>query len=139
MADSRAITLAASVYEACHNIGMPECNVHLAHAVVYFSLAPKSNALYVAYEKVKKDAMEQLAEPVPLQLRNAPTRLMEELHYGEGYQYAHDTEEKLTTLQCLPDSLEGRCYYNPTDQGSEVRVKERLERIKEWKRQNRAK
>ncbi len=138
MADSRAITLAVSVYQACHDIGMPECNVNLAHAVVYFSLAPKSNALYTAYGRVRKDALEQLAEPVPLQLRNAPTRLMEELHYGEGYQYAHDTEEKLTTLQCLPDSLEGKSYYRPTEQGSEVRVKERLERIKEWKRNNRA-
>ena len=107
--------------------------------MVYFSLAPKSNALYTAYERVKKDALEQLAEPVPLQLRNAPTRLMEELHYGEGYQYAHDTEEKITTLQCLPDSLEGREYYRPTTQGTEARVKERLERIKEWKRQNRGK
>ena len=136
MADNRAITLATSVYQACHDIGMPECNVNLAQAVVYFSLAPKSNSLYVAYERVRKDALEQIAEPVPLQLRNAPTRLMKELHYGEGYQYAHDSEEKLTTLQCLPDSLKGKNYYCPTEQGAEVRYKERLEQIKEWKRKN---
>ena len=137
MADSRAITLATSVYQACHDIGMPECNVSLAHAVVYFSLAPKSNALYLAYGRVRKDALEQIAEPVPLQLRNAPTKLMAELHYGEGYQYAHDTEEKITTLQCLPDALEGKRYYIPTTQGSEAKVKERLELIREWKRKQR--
>ena len=92
MADSRALEIAVSVYQACHFIGMPECSVHLTHAVVYFSLAPKSNSLYMAYESAKKDAQNMRAEPVPLQIRNAPTKLMKELHYGEGYQYAHDTE-----------------------------------------------
>ena len=91
MADSRALEIAVAAYQACHFIGMPECSVHLTHAVVYMSLAPKSNALYVAYETAKKDALTQLSEPVPLVIRNAPTRLMQELDYGKGYQYAHDT------------------------------------------------
>ena len=90
---------------------MPECSVHLTEAVVYLSLAPKSNALYMAYERAKKDALSMLAEPVPLVLRNAPTRLMKELNYGKGYQYAHSTREKLTDMQCLPDSLKGKEYY----------------------------
>ena len=133
MADSRAIELAVAAYQACHFIGMPECSVNLTHAVVYLSLAPKSNALYTAYEQAKRDALEQLAEPVPLQIRNAPTRLMKELHYGEGYQYAHDAADKLTDMQCLPDSLLGRKYYRPTDQGSEAKVRERLARIEQWR------
>ena len=108
MADSRALEIAVAAYQACHFIGMPECSVHLTHAVVYLSLAPKSNALYVAYESAKKDALTQLSEPVPLVIRNAPTRLMKELEYGKGYQYAHDTADKLTDMQCLPDSLKGR-------------------------------
>ena len=137
MADSRAIEIATAVYQACHFIGMPECSVHLTHAVTYLSLAPKSNALYVAYETAKRDALEMLDEPVPLQIRNAPTRLMKDLHYGEGYQYAHDTEDKLTTMQCLPDALQGRKYYIPTAQGSEVRVQERLRPIEQWRAQKR--
>ena len=108
MADSRALEVAVAAYQACHFIGMPECSVNLTHAVTYLSLAPKSNALYTAYEAAKADAQRMLAEPVPLVIRNAPTALMAELHYGEGYQYAHDTEMKLTDMQCLPDSLEGR-------------------------------
>lgn len=135
MADSRALQLAVSAYQACHFIGMPECDVILTHIVTYLSLAPKSNALYVAYGRAKRDAVKMLAEPVPLQIRNAPTRLMKELHYGEGYQYAHDTEDKLTDMQCLPDSLQGRKYYQPTEQGSEARVKERLHQIEAWRRQ----
>ena len=137
MADSRAIEIATAVYQACHFIGMPECSVHLTHAVTYLSLAPKSNALYVAYETAKRDALEMLDEPVPLQIRNAPTRLMKDLHYGAGYQYAHDTQDKLTTMQCLPDALQGRKYYIPTAQGSEVRVQERLRQIEQWRAQKR--
>ena len=138
MADSRGLEIAVAAYQACHFLGMPECNVHLTHAVTYLSLAPKSNALDVAYHAAKQDAMGMLAEPVPLQIRNAPTRLMKELHYGEGYQYAHDTEEKLTAMRCLPDSLEGREYYRPTTQGKEARVKEWLEKIKAWRREHRS-
>ncbi len=139
MADSRALEVAVLAYQACHFIGMPECNVTLTHAVTYLALAPKSNALYCAYEAAKRDAQEMLAEPVPLQIRNAPTALMKDLHYGEGYVYAHDTEEKLSAMQCLPDALLDRRYYIPTTQGSEARAKERLERIAAWKREHREK
>lgn len=133
MADSRALQITVAAYQACHFIGMPECSVHLTHAAVYLSMAPKSNALYMAYEQAKQDAAQMLAEPVPLQIRNAPTQLMRELHYGEGYEYAHDTQEKLTTMECLPESLRGRRYYIPTEQGSETKVKDRLEQILRWK------
>ncbi|ERJ01062.1 AAA family ATPase [Bittarella massiliensis] len=136
MADSRALEVAVAAYQASHFIGMPECSVNLAHAVTYLSLAPKSNALYAGYESAKKDALGMLAEPVPLQIRNAPTRLMKELHYGEGYEYAHDADEKVTAMQCLPDSLLGKRYYQPTDQGSEKRYRERLEQIERWKREH---
>ena len=131
IADSRALEIAVAAYQACHFNGMPECNVNLTHAVTYLTLAPKSNALYVAYEEAKSDALQMLAEPVPLQIRNAPTKLMQDLDYGKGYQYAHDTEEKLTSMQCLPDSLAGRNYYRPTRQGAEARVKEHMELIEE--------
>ena len=110
LADPGALTQAVAAYQACHFLGMPEGTVHLTQAVVYMARAPKSNALYVAYESAKKDARTQLAEPVPMQLRNAPTKLMAELGYGEGYKYAHDYAEKKTDMQCLPDSLLGRKY-----------------------------
>ena len=110
LADPGALTQAVAAYQACHFLGMPECTVHLTQVVVYMARAPKSNALYVAYESAKKDARTQLAEPVPMQLRNAPTKLMAELGYGEGYKYAHDYAEKKTDMQCLPDSLLGRKY-----------------------------
>ncbi len=133
LADPRALELAVAAFQACHLIGMPECSVHLTQAVVYLSLAPKSNALYMAYENAKRDAVTQLAEPVPLHIRNAPTKLMKELGYGKGYQYAHDAVDKLTDMRCLPDSLLGKVYYEPTEQGLESRFKERLEQIKAWK------
>ena len=136
MADSRAIEIAVAAYQACHFIGMPECTVNLTHAVVYLSMAPKSNALYMAYESAKKDAARMLAEPVPLHLRNAPTKLMQELNYGKGYQYAHDTSDKLTNMQCLPETLKDRRYYRPTEQGSEARVKQRMQQIIQWHRQH---
>ena len=132
LADPRALELAVAAYQACHFIGMPECTVHLTQAAVYMSLAPKSNALYTAYGSAKKDALSQLAEPVPLNIRNAPTKLMKEIGYGKGYQYAHDTEEKLTDMQCLPDSLLGKEYYHPTEQGLEAKFKARLQQIKNW-------
>lgn len=136
LADPRALEIAVSAYQACHFIGMPECSVHLTEAVVYMSLAPKSNALYVAYERAKKDALTMLAEPVPLVIRNAPTKLMKELDYGKGYQYAHDTADKLTNMQCLPDSLLGKEYYHPTEEGTEAKFKARLEEIKDWKKKH---
>ena len=134
LADPHALEIAIAAYQACHFIGMPECSVNLTEAVIYMSLAPKSNAMEVAYNTAKTDAIKELAEPVPLVIRNAPTKLMRELNYGKGYQYAHDTEEKLTNMQCLPDSLLGREYYCPTEQGLEAKYKAKLEKIKEWKR-----
>ncbi|MBR1662661.1 MAG: replication-associated recombination protein A [Acidaminococcaceae bacterium] len=139
MADPKALEIAVAAYQACHFIGMPECTVHLTEAVVYMALAPKSNAMEVAYNTARADALNMIAEPVPLVIRNAPTKLMKELNYGKGYQYAHDTEEKLTNMQCLPDSLLGKCYYRPTEEGFEAKYKERLRQIKEWKRQHGAK
>ena len=133
MADSHALTLAVAAYQACHFLGMPECDVHLAHAVVYLSMAPKSNSLYSACEACKADIKELPAEPVPLHICNAPTDLMKKMDYGKGYIYAHDTEEKLTKMKCLPESLEGKRYYRPGTQGEEDRVRERLEQILEWK------
>lgn len=137
LADPRALEMAVAAYQACHFIGMPECTVHLTQAVVYLSLAPKSNALYTAYNAARSDALSQMAEPVPLVLRNAPTRLMKELDYGKGYQYAHDAEDRLTAMQCLPDSLADRTYYHPTDQGLEPRFKARLDQIRDWKNRHR--
>ena len=134
MADPNALLLANAVFEACHDLGMPECDVHITHAVVYLAMAPKSNALYLACEAAKSDIRKMPAEPVPLQIRNAPTKLMKELDYGKGYQYAHDTAEKVTKMVCLPDSLKDRLYYRPTDQGREKAVAEKLAALREWKK-----
>lgn len=137
LADTNALNVAINVYHACHFIGMPECNVHLTEAVIYMSLAPKSNACDVAYMLASKDARETIAEPVPLVIRNAPTKLMKELDYGKGYQFAHDYDNKLTTMECLPPSLIGKTYYYPGKYGSEIKLKQRLEKLKEWKRVHR--
>ena len=133
LADPQALPLAVAAYQACHFIGMPECNVNLSQTVIYLSMAPKSNSAYVAYEACKADAQNTLAEPVPLVIRNAPTRLMEELNYGKGYQYAHSCPEKLARMQCLPDNLKDRQYYHPTEEGCEKKWKEKLEQIKKWR------
>lgn len=130
LADPKALDIALAAYNASHYIGMPECNVHLTQAVVYLSLAPKSNALYTAYNKAKEDAQKTFAEPVPLHLRNAPTKLMSDLNYGKGYRYAHNYEDKITNMQCLPDNLKERQYYIPTNQGVEKNIKERLDNLK---------
>lgn len=134
LADPRALEIAVAAFTACRLIGVPECNVHLTEAVIYMALAPKSNAMEAAYLTARKDALEHLAEPVPLVIRNAPTSLMKDIGYGKGYQYAHDYKDKLTTMQCLPDSLKDKTYYHPTEQGVEGRFKQRLEYIKNWKR-----
>ncbi len=134
MADPRALGVAVAASQAAHLLGMPECSVNLAQAVVYMACAPKSNALYRAYSEAQGDAQKTVAEGVPLHLRNAPTRLMKEVGYGEGYRYAHDYAEKTTDMQCLPDNLKDRVYYTPTDQGAEKRVAERLEYLKKLKR-----
>ena len=139
MADTHALPLAVAAFEACKNIGMPECNVILTEAVVYMSLAPKSNALEVAYNEAAKDALEGIAEPVPLYIRNAPTNLMKDLGYGEGYLYAHDFEEKLTPMVCLPPSLKDKRYYRPSKQGMEAKYGPRLEAILKWKEEHRKK
>ena len=136
LADPRALEIAVAAFTACRLIGVPECNVHLTEAVIYMALAPKSNAMETAYLTARKDALEHLAEPVPLVIHNAPTSLMKDIGYGKGYQYAHDYKDKLTTMQCLPDSLKDKTYYHPTEQGVEGRFKQRLEYIKEWKRKH---
>ena len=128
LADTNALNVAVNAFHACHFIGMPECSVHLTEAVIYLSLAPKSNSAYMAYEHAKADALHNMAEPVPLVIRNAPTRLMKDLDYGKGYRYAHDEEGKIAAgMQCLPDSLVGTEYYAPTEEGREGLFKERLE------------
>ena len=133
LADPRALEIAVAAYQACRYIGVPECNVHLTEAVIYLSLAPKSNAMEVAYLSAAADARTMLAEPVPLVIRNAPTKLMKELDYGKGYQYAHEAAEHITNMQCMPDALADRTYYHPTDQGVEGRFRERLDAIKKWR------
>lgn len=133
LADPRALQVAVDAYQACHFIGMPECDVCLAEAVVYMAMAPKSNALEKGTIAAKKDIKDKPAQPVPLQIRNAPTQLMADLDYGKGYQYAHDTEEKVARMQCLPDELAGTRYYDPTEQGEEKRIKHKLDALLRWK------
>ena len=133
LAEPNALALCMAARDAIDFIGMPEGNLALAQAVVYLSIAPKSNALYTAYGAVQQDVEQTAAEPVPLHLRNAPTGLMKNLGYGKDYQYAHDSEEKVTDMQCLPDSLRDRVYYHPTSEGVEKRIRERLEEIKRLK------
>ena len=133
LADPNALSLSMAAKEAVDFIGLPEGNLALAQAVVYMSVAPKSNALYTAYGSVKDDVEHTAADPVPLHLRNAPTKLMKEIGYGKGYDYAHDHEEKVANMECLPENLRGRRYYYPTDQGVEKRIQERLEQIRKIK------
>lgn len=129
MADSRAMEICVAAYQACHYLGMPECNVHLTHAVVYCALAPKSNALEKAYFAAQDDAKRTLDEPVPLQIRNAPTKLMKDLGYGAAYEYSHDYKYHMTDMVCLPDALKDAVYYTPTNQGSEGKVGKRMKDI----------
>ena len=130
LADPNALSLCMAARDAVDFIGMPEGNLALALAVVYLSVAPKSNALYTAYGEVQQDVEQTAADSVPLHLRNAPTSLMKGLGYGHGYQYAHDLEAKVADMQCLPDNLSGRVYYRPTNEGIEKRIRERLEEIR---------
>ena len=129
-----AVTLAAK--DAFEFLGPPEGNLVLAQAAVYLSLAPKSNAVYKAYGEVQQDLKNTIAEPVPLHLRNAVTGLMSNVGYGKGYQYAHNAEAKVTDMTCLPESLIGRTYYTPTDQGFEARIQRRLEEIRRIQRKS---
>jgi len=130
LADPHALQLTVAVRDAVDFIGMPECNLALAEAAVYLAVAPKSNALYTAYGAVKRDVEETAAESVPLHLRNAPTALMKDLGYGEGYQYAHDLGTKVADMQCLPDNLKHRTYYHPTTEGVEERIGRRMAEIR---------
>jgi putative ATPase len=131
LADPNALALTLAAKEAIDFMGLPEANLALAQAVVYLSIAPKSNALYTAYGDVQADVERTAADPVPLHLRNAPTKLMKDIGYGTGYKYAHDFAEKTTDMQCLPDNLKDRVYYHPTEQGVEKRIKDRLEEIRQ--------
>jgi putative ATPase len=130
LADPNALSLTVAARDALDFIGMPEGNLALAEAAVYLALAPKSNALYRAYGSVQEDVERTVAEPVPLHLRNPVTGLMKQMGYGSGYQYAHDYDEKLADMQCLPDNLKNRRYYFPTQEGIEKRIRERMEEIR---------
>ena len=134
LADPRALEIAVAAYQACHFIGMPECSVHLTEAVLYMAMAPKSNAVDVAYMRARSDALNTTAEPVPLVIRNAPTSLMKELGYGKGYKFAHDFDDKITDMQCLPDSLKDRVYYIPGNEGVEPKFASRLAQIRELRK-----
>ncbi len=130
LAEPSALSMAVAAYQACHFLGMPECSVHLTQAVIHLSIVPKSNSVDIAYCSARNDALNSMAEPVPLHIRNAPTKLMRELGYGKGYKFAHDFDEHITSMECLPESLRGREYYHPTEQGSEIHYRKRLENIK---------
>jgi putative ATPase len=134
LADPHALQLAVAARDAVDFIGFPEGNLALAEIAVYMAIAPKSNALYTAYGEVQRDVEQTVADPVPLHLRNAPTNLMKGLGYGEGYQYAHNLENKVADMQCLPDNLKNRRYYKPTDQGVEKRIRDRMEELKRLRR-----
>ncbi len=137
-ADPQALTVAVAAKEATHFLGMPEANTALAQAAIYLATAPKSNAVYTAYLSAAGDATKDVAEPVPLHLRNAPTRLMKELNYGRDYQYAHNEADAVTGMTCLPPALEGRRYYRPTERGFEKEIKRRLDGWEEIKRKKKA-
>jgi putative ATPase len=139
LAEPGALAVTVAAMQAADFVGPPEGNLALAQAAVYLSLAPKSNALYTGYGSVTKDLENTRTEPVPLHLRNAPTGLMKEIGYGKGYQYAHDVEEKVADMECLPKSLAGKSYYRPTDQGFEARLRQRMEEIRHIKVQRKAK
>jgi putative ATPase len=133
-ADPQALVVAVAAKDAVHFIGMPEGNTALAQAAIYLATAPKSNAVYVAYGAAASDAHQQAADPVPLHLRNAPTKLMKDLEYGKGYQYAHEDPDAVAAMDCLPPSLAGRRYYRPTERGFEKEIKRRLEGWEQIKR-----
>jgi putative ATPase len=129
-ADPRALEIALAAKDATHFLGMPECNTALAQLVIYLAAAPKSNAVYLAYGAAARDALTDVASPVPLHLRNAPTRLMKALEYGKGYKYAHDEADGVSAMSCLPERLQGRRYYQPTTRGIEARIKEALDKAR---------
>ena len=133
-ADPQALTIAVAAQQAAHFIGLPEGNTALAQAAIYLATAPKSNAVYVAYGRAVDDALSQVADPVPLHLRNAPTKLMKQLDYGKDYQYSHDQPDAVADMTCLPESLRDRVYYEPKERGFEKEIKRRLDGWKEIKK-----
>jgi putative ATPase len=138
MADPKALEVAVAAMQAVHFVGLPEGDLALAQVAVYLALAPKSNTLYVGYGEVKGDAQKTVAEPVPMHLRNPVTGLMANFGYGKDYLYAHNADEKLTDMECLPENLRDRHYYQPTEQGFEKRLKEKMQAIQEWKKKMRS-
>ena len=136
-ADPQALVVSMAAQQAAHLLGMPEANTALAQAAVYLATAPKSNAVYAAYNEAVDAARRDEADPVPLHLRNAPTRLMKQLEYGKGYEYAHDAPDAVTGMDCLPPALQGRRFYRPTDRGFEKEIGRRLEGWREMKKKRR--
>ncbi len=136
-ADPQALVVTIAAKDAAHMLGLPEANTALAQAATYLATAPKSNAVYVAYNAAAEDAHVQAADPVPLHLRNAPTRLMKQLDYGKGYRYAHDERDAIADMDCLPESLQHRVYYEPKDRGFEKEIKRRLDAWKDIKKKRR--
>lgn len=133
LADPNAQVMATSCFFACKNMGMPDCRYALAETAAYLALAPRSNSIARAIDRALSDVHNRPADPVPLHIRNAPTKLMKELGYGRGYEYAEGTEEKITRMRCLPDSLRDTVYYEPGDRGNEVYYRKRLDAIREWR------
>ena len=132
LADTNALNVAINAFQACQFLGMPECDVHLTECVIYLACAPKSNAVYAARQRAKRIIKKTGNLPVPLQIRNAPTKLMADLGYGKGYQYAHDSKDKLTTMTTIPPEIKNERFYQPTASGREARFQARLAQIKQW-------
>jgi putative ATPase len=137
-ADPQALVIAVAAKDAVHFIGMPEGNTALAQAALYLATAPKSNAVYRAYSAAADDAQNDVADPVPLHLRNAPTKLMKDLNYAKGYRYAHDEADAIAEMSCLPPALEGRKYYQPPERGFEKEIKRRLDGWQDIKKRRRS-
>ena len=136
LADTNSLNVAINTFQACKYIGLPECGVHLTECVIYLACTPKSNSVYVAQEKAKKLIKKTGNLPVPLQIRNVPTKLMKDLHYGKDYQYAQDSPDELTNMKTMPPELEGKTFYHPSNQGNEIRFQKRLAQIKAWHEKN---
>lgn len=132
LADPRAVELAIACQQTAHLLGIPEGDQALAHIAIYLAVAPKSDAAYRALSQAQETVRTHPAYPVPMQIRNAPTRAMKDWGYGAGYEHAHQNPEGLTTMQCLPDELLGSAFYEPTERGTEARIRERLARIRAW-------
>jgi putative ATPase len=133
-ADPQALVFAIAVQQTVHFLGMPEAGVALAQLATYLAAAPKSNAVYVGYGEAVREVRQGDNPPVPLHIRNAPTRLIKDLGYGRGYEYAHDFDAQTAPMECLPEALTGRRFYEPKNAGAEAEIKARLERMREARR-----